>query len=67
MMEANIRGSRLRIVLICSRSVDTMARISDVVSQAIRIRVDIHKCTGEGYTREHSIQTSALDLMCGHW
>jgi hypothetical protein len=67
MMEANIRGSKLRIVLICSRSVNTMARISDVVSQAIHIRVDVHKRTGEGYTREHSIQTSAPDLTCGHW
>lgn len=67
MMEANIRVRRLRIVAICSRSVNTMARISDVVSQAIHIRVDIHICTGEGYTREHSIQTSAPDLRCGHW
>jgi hypothetical protein len=48
MMEANIRGSRLRIVAICSRSVNTMTGISDDVSQAIRIRVEIHICMGEG-------------------
>jgi hypothetical protein len=67
MMEANIRGSRLRIVAICPRSVNTMARISDAISQAIRIKFDIHICTGEGQTREHTIQTSAPNLTCGHW